>query len=107
MASPTVRETMHATDRVADEIEEWQLTFGQGPCLDAYIGGGPVIVMDLRSRESAARWPAFTPAALASGALAVFALPLQVGAIRIGVLDLYRTRFRRAESARTGRRAVH
>ena len=92
MTSPTVRDTVHATDRVAGELEEWQLTFGQGPCLDAFTGGGPVLVVDLHSSESAARWPVFTPAALDSGARAVFALPLQVGAIRVGVLDLYRTR---------------
>jgi hypothetical protein len=92
MASPTVRDTVHATDRVAGELEEWQLTFGQGPCVDAYTGGGPVLIGDLDSAESAARWPIFTPAALDSGAHAVFALPLQVGAIRVGVLDLYRIR---------------
>jgi ANTAR domain len=92
MTSPTVRDTVHATDRVAGELEEWQLTFGQGPCLDAFTDGGPVLVVDLRSAESAARWPVFTPAALGSGAQAVFALPLQVGAIRVGVLDLYRSR---------------
>jgi hypothetical protein len=92
MTSPTVRDTVHATDRVAGELEEWQLTFGQGPCLDAFTDGGPVLVVDLHSAESAARWPAFTPAALDSGAQAVFALPLQVGAIRVGVLDLYRSR---------------
>ena len=92
MASPTVRESVHATDRVAGELEEWQLTFGQGPCLDTFTDGGPVLVGDLDSPESAARWPAFTPAALDSGARAVFALPLQVGAIRLGVLDLYRSR---------------
>jgi hypothetical protein len=91
MVNPTVRETVHATDRVAGELEEWQLTYGQGPCLDAFTGGGPVLVVDLHSAESAARWPVFTPAALHSGAHAVFALPLQVGAIRVGVLDLYRT----------------
>jgi len=92
MVSPTVRETVHATDRVAGELEEWQLTFGQGPCLDAFTGGGPVLVVDLDAPEAAVRWPVFTPAALDSGAHAVFALPLQVGAIRVGVLDLYRVR---------------
>jgi hypothetical protein len=90
MVSPTVRETVHATDQVAGELEEWQLTFGQGPCVDAFSGGGPVLAGDLRT--CLASWPAFTPAALDSGARAVFALPLQVGAIRLGVLDLYRTR---------------
>jgi ANTAR domain len=92
MVSPTVRETVHATDRVADELEEWQLTFGQGPCVDAFGDGGPVLAVDLGSARCLASWPAFTPAALDSGARAVFALPLQVGAIRLGVLDLYRTR---------------
>jgi hypothetical protein len=92
MVSATVRETRHATDRVADELEEWQLTFGQGPCVDAFNDGGPVLAADLDSPQCAARWPVFTPAALHSGARAVFALPLQVGAIRLGVLDLYRTR---------------
>ncbi len=92
MVSPTVRDTVHATDRVAGELEEWQLTFGQGPCVDAFSDGGPVLVRDLRLPTCLANWPAFTPAALGSGARAVFALPLQVGAIRVGVLDLYRTR---------------
>lgn len=92
MVSPTVRDTVHATDRVAGELEEWQLAFGQGPCVDAFADGGPVLVVDLHSAYYSARWPAFTPAALDSGARAVFALPMQVGAIRLGVLDLYRTR---------------
>ena len=92
MVSPTVRDTVHATDRVAGELEEWQLTFGQGPCVDAFSDGGPVLAGDLRAADCLARWPVFTPAALDSGALAVFALPLQIGAIRLGVLDLYRTR---------------
>ena len=92
MASATLRETLYATDRVAGELEEWQLTFGQGPCVDSFADGGPVLAVDLRSPDCLARWPAFTPAALDSGARAVFALPLQAGAIRLGVLDLYRGR---------------
>ncbi len=92
MTSTTVRDTVHATDRVAGELEEWQLTFGQGPCLDAFAAGGPVLAIDLRSAESATRWPVFARAAVDSGARAVFALPLQVGVIRVGVLDLYRGR---------------
>jgi hypothetical protein len=90
MTSPTVRDSVHATDPVAAAMEEWQLAFGEGPCVDAFTSGGPVLVVDLDSSEYAARWPAFTPAALDSGARAMFALPLQIGAIRLGVLDLYR-----------------
>jgi hypothetical protein len=92
MISPTVRETINVTDAVAASLEELQLTLGQGPCVDTFTGGGPVLVVDLEAPECLARWPAFTPAALDRGARAVFALPLQVGAIRLGILDLYRGR---------------
>jgi hypothetical protein len=90
MASPAVRDSVHATDRVAGALEESQLSFGEGPCVDAFASGGPVLVVDLDSPAYLARWPAFTPAALDSGAGALFALPLRIGAIRLGVLDLYR-----------------
>jgi hypothetical protein len=90
MVSSTVRETVHATNALAARLEELQLTLGEGPCVDAFIGGGPVLAADLRAAEYLARWPAFTPAALAAGAHAVFALPLQIGAICLGVLDFYR-----------------
>ncbi|HET8684160.1 MAG TPA: GAF and ANTAR domain-containing protein [Micromonosporaceae bacterium] len=92
MVSPTVRETVNATDAVATGLEELQLMLGQGPCVDTFTEGGPVLAVDLRSPECLARWPAFTPAALDIGARAVFALPLQIGAIRLGVFDLYRVR---------------
>jgi hypothetical protein len=92
VTGPTVRDTVHATNRVAGELEEWQLTFGQGPCVDAYASGGPVMIANLDSPDHSKTWPVFTPAALGSGARAVFALPIQIGAIRLGVLDLYRTR---------------
>jgi hypothetical protein len=37
------------------------------------------------------RWPAFLPAASAVGVRASFALPLVVGEVRLGAMDLYRT----------------
>ena len=39
-----------------------------------------------------ARWPGFVSAAIAAGAGAMFALPLQARAIRVGVLTLYRAK---------------
>jgi hypothetical protein len=91
MVGPTRREVVHATDRVADQLEEFQLTFGQGPCMDAF-DHGPVLADELEAPGYLARWPAFTPAAIGAGARAVFALPLRVGAIRLGVIDFYRAR---------------
>jgi hypothetical protein len=91
MVSATVRETMHATDEVATNLEELQLTLGQGPCVDTFILDGPVLAPDLEAVECLARWPAFAPAALDNGARAIFAIPLQLGAIRWGAVDLYRS----------------
>jgi hypothetical protein len=85
----TPRETVYSSDRTASEIEELSLALGEGPCVDAFAGG-LVLVPDLGAAQSWARWPAFAPAAIAAGVRAIFALPLQVGAIRLGVLGLYR-----------------
>jgi ANTAR domain/GAF domain len=91
MLDVTPRETIHASDRVASEMEELTLTLGEGPCVDAFTDG-PVLVADLTAPDCLARWPVFAPAAAKAGVLAVFALPVQVGAIRVGVMDLYRAR---------------
>ncbi len=80
---------MYATDRTASELEDLTLTLGEGPGVDATTGG-PVLVADLTEPECRNRWPMFAPAALDAGAGAMFALPLRVGGIRLGVLDLYR-----------------
>jgi hypothetical protein len=82
---------MYASDQLASELEELTLTLGEGPGVDT-VAGSLVLVADLTSPECLTRWPVFAPAAVAAGVRAVFALPLQVGAIRLGVLDLYRAR---------------
>jgi hypothetical protein len=81
---------MGVTDPVSEQLAELQLTLGEGPCHDVLASAGPVLAGDLGDAESARRWPAFTPAACQLGAGAVFAFPLIVGAIRAGVLGLYR-----------------
>ncbi len=81
---------MQVTDDVAKQLADLQLTLGEGPLLDASAFSGPVLASDLADTESRTRWPAFAPAASQAGAAAVFAFPLVVGAIRAGVLGLYR-----------------
>jgi len=83
---------MCVTDAVSERLEELQLTLGEGPGVDASADGAPVLVPDLDADDVAFRWPAFGPAARTAGAAAVFALPLQIGAISVGVMDLYRRR---------------
>jgi hypothetical protein len=85
------RSTVCATDAVSDRLEDLQLTFSEGPSVDAVRTGYTVLVPDL-SDESDSRWPWYTEAALEVGARAVFVFPVQVGAIRLGSLALYRTR---------------
>ncbi|MFT7837066.1 GAF and ANTAR domain-containing protein [Saccharothrix sp. BKS2] len=83
-------EIRYATDALGERLIELQVTVGEGPAVDVWRGGGPVLVTDLDAPSSQARWPMFAPLAVETGAGALFALPLCVGAIRAGVLSLYR-----------------
>lgn len=81
---------MCVTGPVSERLAEVQLMLGEGPCHDVLASAAPVLAGDLGDAESAGRWPGFAPAAGRLGAGAVFAFPLIVGAIRAGVLGLYR-----------------
>lgn len=78
-----------ASDGPSEAMEELQFTLGEGPCVDASHSRRPVLHPDLEA-TGATRWPGFGPAAMTRGVRAVFAFPVQVGAIRLGALDLYR-----------------
>jgi len=78
------------TDQLSRQLADIELTVGEGPRADASAFGGPVLVSDLAHHDIVDRWPAFAPAAREAGAAAVFAFPLQIGAIRVGVLEMYR-----------------
>jgi hypothetical protein len=75
--------------RHARTITGLQMELGEGPCLQAYATGVPVLLPDLAAEE-ANRWPAFAAAALAVGVQAEFSLPLSGGPSGIGTLDLCR-----------------
>jgi GAF domain-containing protein len=79
------------TDDVSNLIEQLQYDLGEGPCVDAYQGDRPVLESDL-ARPRTPRWPAFTGPAVEAGVRAVFGFPLQVGAARLGALNLYCSR---------------
>lgn len=83
-------QAMCATDMVGESLAEVQITLGEGPCHEAAVYGLPVLAARLRTDSTGSRWAAFTDAALRAGAAAVFAFPLRIGAIRLGVLGLYR-----------------
>jgi len=79
------------TNKMSDVIEQLQYALGEGPCIDAYHQVRPVLEPDL-AHPSVPRWLAFAPPAIEAGVRAVFGFPLQVGAVRLGSLNLCRDR---------------
>jgi hypothetical protein len=80
-----------SSNALSRELDELQFTCGEGPGLDAGTGGIPVLVADLEN-GSVERWPAFAPAAMQRGVRAIFALPVSMASVHVGVLGLYRSR---------------
>lgn len=68
-------------------IAELVFTIGEGPCLDTARWHRPVLVPDVQ--VAAPRWPGYASAVQEHGVSAVFAFPMQAGAVGVGVLDLY------------------
>ena len=89
MASADRQEPIWASDDVAGDLDELQFSLGEGPCVEAFTEGRPVLVPDL-AELTGHRWPMFAAAARRTPVQALFVLPLQAGAIVVGVLDLYR-----------------
>lgn len=67
-------------------MAEIQFSLGQGPSIDSFASGRPVLAPDLANSP---RWVGFTPAALAAGVTGAYAFPLGLGATRLGVLTCY------------------
>jgi len=91
MSGDIARGSICTTDPVSALIEDLQYLLGEGPCVDAYQSDQPVASPDL-ARDPEGRWLAFSGAAVEAGARAVFGFPLQIGAIRLGALNLHRDR---------------
>ena len=88
VASADTRSTVWATDDLSDRLEDLQDTLGEGPTVDVLRNGESVLVADLATYGG--RWPAFSPAAAAAGAGAMFVLPLRMGSAHVGTLALHR-----------------
>jgi hypothetical protein len=79
------RTLLCSSDATAAALEDLQNTLGEGPGVDAYRSGVPVVDCDLAASDGS-RWLAFAEPALDAGAAAVFAFPLRLGAVRLGSL---------------------
>ena len=83
--------TFGSSSETGRSLDEYQFTFGEGPCLDAVASGRAVLVPDLDSPHEQ-RWPAFREALLDDGIRGVFAVPISITSVCVGALDLFRAR---------------
>ena len=81
---------MAASTESVKMLELFQLQSEDGPCLDCYSFGIPVVNTDLARATS--RWPRFAPEAVTAGYRAVHAFPLRHRDNVIGALNLFMTR---------------
>lgn len=72
----------------AEALGELELAAGEGPAATAHRTRRPVLASDLAARDGAA-WPGFALAAAEQGVGAVYAVPLAVGAARLGTLEAF------------------
>ena len=68
-------------------VELFVLQNEEGPCLEAFRTGEPVVNVDLGS--ATARWPRFAPLAVAAGFQSVHAFPMRLRRQVIGTLNLF------------------
>jgi transcriptional regulator with GAF, ATPase, and Fis domain len=78
-----------ASSEAAGLIELFQIQNDQGPCLDCFRTGQPVIAADLAGQGK--RWPRFAAAAAQAGFDNVHALPMRLRDQVIGALNLFGT----------------
>jgi transcriptional regulator with GAF, ATPase, and Fis domain len=78
-------QAMAASDENAQLLELFELQHDEGPCLDCFRSGAPVVNVALASR----RWPLFAAAARDAGYVSSHALPLRLRRDVIGALNLF------------------
>ena len=80
---------MTSSSEVMRVVELFELQSQEGPCLDCYRTGRPVVNQDLSVVNG--RWPRFAPVALEAGYRAADAIPLRLRSNIIGALNLFRS----------------
>ncbi len=69
-------------------VELFELQAQEGPCLECFRTGEPVVMHDLEHQD---RWPEFTAVAVEGGFFAADALPMRLRREVIGALNLFHT----------------
>jgi GAF domain-containing protein len=68
-------------------LELFELQSQEGPCLDCYNSGQPVVNVDLAGDDP--RWPQFAERATAAGFASVHALPMRLRGSILGALNMF------------------
>jgi ANTAR domain/GAF domain len=113
LADGEAMRTVAAQSERAAALELIQEQHGAGPCIDSHRTARPVLVADLTDHPR--KWEEFTRAAATMGVVSVAAIPLRLGGVGLGVLDLYHDsqhqwtiqEVRLAEPARPDGRELH
>lgn len=84
-----VLHVMAASSDATRDLETFQLQREEGPCLDCFRAGSPVLVPDLSVER--ARWPVFVAAATSAGFVSVHAVPMRLRETVLGTLGLFST----------------
>jgi len=80
-------EVLAASSHAAELVELFELQQQEGPCLEAYRSGEPVIKSDVP--EMLAAWPTFTPRLARAGFSSAQAIPMRLRETVIGALNVF------------------
>lgn len=80
---------MASSDETMRTLELFEVQSQEGPCLECFRSGRPVLNRDLASATDL--WPSFAAEALDAGYRSVHALPMRLRGTVIGALNLFNT----------------
>jgi GAF domain-containing protein len=80
-------EVVAASAEEARVLELFELQSSQGPCMDCFLSGEPLVNIDVA--QQADRWPLFVRAASKAGYRNAHALPLRLRGQVIGAMNLF------------------
>jgi len=70
-------------------LEVFELQADEGPCMDCYRSGRPVLNVDLDATDIRAHWPRFTPEAVGAGFRYAHAVPMRLRGTILGALNMF------------------
>ena len=87
LADGEAMRTVAAQSERAAALELIQEQYGVGPCVESQRTARPVLVADITDHPR--KWKEFTKAAETVGVVSAAAIPIRLGGVGLGVLDLY------------------